>query len=135
MPIFCPRPPQQQPHPPHPTPPHTHAPQEAKRDFAKLLRDASEGLPVAGRPAVWEAGRPTVVHGAQKPRGFITYERRRAVLRGLRRWLAACRAAQESVPVSAPQVVALQATGLLRMRTKRGSMKVAKRPPAPPPPP
>lgn len=50
--------------------------QEAKRDFARLLRDASEGLPVAGRSPVWEAGRPTVVHAAQKPRGFITYERR-----------------------------------------------------------
>ncbi|KAL4855140.1 Glutamate synthase [NADH] [Chlorella vulgaris] len=50
---------------------------EAKRDFAQLLRDATDGLPVAGRKAAWEAGRPTVVHGltAQKPRGFITYER------------------------------------------------------------
>jgi hypothetical protein len=47
-------------------------------DFARLLRDASEGLPVGGRKAVWEAGRPTVVHDltAQKPRGFVTYERR-----------------------------------------------------------
>ncbi|KAL4421584.1 hypothetical protein ABPG75_010875, partial [Micractinium tetrahymenae] len=51
------------------------SPEEAKRDFAKLLRDAAEGLPVAGRTPVWEAGRPTVVQGAQKPRGFITYER------------------------------------------------------------
>jgi glutamate synthase (NADPH/NADH) len=48
-----------------------------QRDFAQLLRDATDGLPVAGRKAAWEAGRPTVVHGltAQKPRGFITYER------------------------------------------------------------
>ena len=34
-----------------------------QREFAKLLRDASEGLPVGGRKPVWEAGRPTVVHG------------------------------------------------------------------------
>jgi hypothetical protein len=48
-----------------------------QRDFARLLRDASQGLPVAGRSPVWEAGRPTVVHdlSAQKPRGFISYER------------------------------------------------------------
>ncbi|KAI7845826.1 hypothetical protein COHA_000736 [Chlorella ohadii] len=53
------------------------APEEAKREFAKLLRDATDGLPVGGRKPVWEAGRPTVVHGltAQKPRGFVTYER------------------------------------------------------------
>lgn len=50
---------------------------EAQREFARLLRDASEGLPVGGRPAIWEAGRPTVIAGggAQKPRGFVTYER------------------------------------------------------------
>ena len=86
--------------------PHAHAllpPPQAV--FAKLLRDASEGLPVAGRPPVWDEvrvascavvvpsarrvchmptpalafqGRPTVVHDltAQKARGFVTYERR-----------------------------------------------------------
>ena len=60
-----------------PTCPPAHLPC-AQMDFARLLRDASEGLPVGGRKAVWEAGRPTVVHDltAQKPRGFVTYERR-----------------------------------------------------------
>ena len=35
--------------------------QDVKQDFARLLRDASEGLPVGGRKAPWEAGRPTTV--------------------------------------------------------------------------
>ena len=50
----------------------------SQREFAKLLRDASEGLPVGGRDAPWEEGRPTKVANleAQKPRGFISYERR-----------------------------------------------------------
>lgn len=36
---------------------------QLQREFAKLLRDATDGLPVGGRKPVWEAGRPTVVHG------------------------------------------------------------------------
>jgi glutamate synthase (NADPH/NADH) len=50
---------------------------DATREFSRLLRDASEGLPVGGRPAPWEMGRPTVVPdgGAQKARGFVSYER------------------------------------------------------------
>ncbi len=49
-----------------------------QRDFARLLHDAADGLPVAGRVPVWEKDRPTVVPdlAAQKPRGFVTYERR-----------------------------------------------------------
>ena len=38
-----------------PTPP---APVSPREDFARLLRDAAEGLPVAGRVPTWEADRP-----------------------------------------------------------------------------
>ena len=38
-----------------PTPP---APVDPREDFARLLRDAAEGLPVAGRVPTWEADRP-----------------------------------------------------------------------------
>ena len=38
-----------------PTPP---APVSPREDFARLLRDAAEGLPVAGRTPTWEADRP-----------------------------------------------------------------------------
>lgn len=50
---------------------------DAQQQYAKLLRDAAEGLPVNNRPAVWEKERPTIVPGfqTQKHRGFVTYER------------------------------------------------------------
>lgn len=38
-----------------PSPP---APVGPREDFARLLRDAAEGLPVAGRVPTWEADRP-----------------------------------------------------------------------------
>ena len=34
------------------------APVSPSEDFARLLRDAAEGLPVAGRVPTWEADRP-----------------------------------------------------------------------------
>ncbi len=45
--------------------------------MAKLIHNASEGLPVAGVPAPWEATRPSVVPElkSQKHRGFVSYER------------------------------------------------------------
>jgi glutamate synthase (NADH) len=45
--------------------------------YGKLLRDAAEGLPVAGLPPVWEQDRPTLVPSlqAKKHDGFVTYER------------------------------------------------------------
>ena len=48
-----------------------------QKEFAQLLYNASQGQPVGGWPATWEAGRPTVVpdHAAQKLRGFVSYER------------------------------------------------------------
>ena len=50
---------------------------DVQKEFARLLRDASDGQPVAGRPPIWEAGRPTVIPdaSAQKLRGFVAYER------------------------------------------------------------
>ncbi|KAL4529823.1 hypothetical protein Ndes2526A_g04578 [Nannochloris sp. 'desiccata'] len=50
---------------------------DAQKEFAKLLHNASAGQPVGGWPAVWEAGRPTVLPDgtAQKNRGFVSYER------------------------------------------------------------
>ncbi|KFM26658.1 Glutamate synthase [NADH], amyloplastic [Auxenochlorella protothecoides] len=50
---------------------------EAELEYKRLLRDAAEGVPVGGRPALWEAGRPTVVDGlaAVKSGGFKAYER------------------------------------------------------------
>lgn len=41
------------------------------------MKDAAAGLPVSGRIPTWENSRPSKLSGktAQKPRGFIDYER------------------------------------------------------------
>ena len=50
---------------------------DPKEEFARLLRDASSGLPVAGRQPVWDEKRPKLVEGGptQKQGGFMRYER------------------------------------------------------------
>lgn len=46
-------------------------------DYAKLLRDASDGWMLHKRTATWEEGRATVLpdQSAKKLRGFVEYER------------------------------------------------------------
>eukprot|EP01025_Chloroclados_australasicus_P031120 TRINITY_DN3140_c1_g1_i4.p1 TRINITY_DN3140_c1_g1~~TRINITY_DN3140_c1_g1_i4.p1 ORF type:complete len:2248 (+),score=229.22 TRINITY_DN3140_c1_g1_i4:145-6744(+) len=48
-----------------------------EQELSKLLRDASEGVPVGGRQPTWEQLRPTVVDNGStdKVRGFLEYER------------------------------------------------------------
>ncbi len=50
---------------------------DPREDLERLMRDAAEGVPVAGRPATWEAGRPGQLPAGQpvKHRGFIDYSR------------------------------------------------------------
>lgn len=50
---------------------------DPREDLERLYRDANEGIPVAGRPATWEATRPTVLPAGEpvKHRGFIDYRR------------------------------------------------------------
>lgn len=50
---------------------------DPREDLERLYRDANEGIPVAGRPATWEATRPTVLPAGKpvKHRGFIDYRR------------------------------------------------------------
>ena len=50
---------------------------DKEKEFAKLLRDAAEGLPVAGRYPIWDDGRPTLVPQFKtvKSGGFTKYER------------------------------------------------------------
>jgi glutamate synthase (NADH) len=49
----------------------------SKEEYQRLLRDAADGLPVAGRPAPWESTRPTVVSDGKTAKlgGFKQYER------------------------------------------------------------
>lgn len=51
--------------------------ENGKEEFAQLLRNAAEGLPVAGWPLNWEASRPTLIFGGDtiKMGGFKLYER------------------------------------------------------------
>lgn len=46
-------------------------------DYAKLLKDASDGWMLHKRTATWEEGRATVLPdgSAKKLRGFVEYER------------------------------------------------------------
>lgn len=46
-------------------------------DYAKLLKDASDGWMLHKRTATWDEGRATVLpdHSAKKFRGFVEYER------------------------------------------------------------
>lgn len=46
-------------------------------DYAKLLRDASDGWMLHKRTPTWDEGRATTLPGgaAKKPRGFVEYER------------------------------------------------------------
>ncbi|CAL8462475.1 g2008 [Coccomyxa elongata] len=50
---------------------------DPREDLERLYRDANEGIPVAGRPATWEATRPTILPAGEpvKHRGFIDYRR------------------------------------------------------------
>ncbi len=50
---------------------------DPREDLERLLRDAAEGVTVAGRPPTWEAGRPGRLPAGQpvKHRGFIDYSR------------------------------------------------------------
>ncbi|MEW5307462.1 MAG: hypothetical protein WDW36_009857 [Sanguina aurantia] len=57
---------------------------DSKQDYERLLRLAEEGLPVTGILPTWESGRPTTLAaptGADKMKGFITYERQGVVYR------------------------------------------------------
>ena len=49
----------------------------AQIDLRSLLRDAAEGISVAGRAPTWEAGRPGILPLGEpvKARGFIDYSR------------------------------------------------------------
>ena len=50
---------------------------DPREDLERLMRDAAEGVTVAGRPPTWEAGRPGLLPSGQpvKHRGFIDYSR------------------------------------------------------------
>ena len=51
--------------------------EDARADLERLVADATEGMPVAGRKDTWAASRPSVQPSgtAAKPRGFIDYNR------------------------------------------------------------
>lgn len=51
--------------------------EDARADLERLMVDAAEGFPVAGRPDTWASERPAVqpVGSAAKPRGFLDYNR------------------------------------------------------------
>lgn len=50
---------------------------DTKEEYDRLLKDASSGLPVAGREPVWDSERPRIVQNGetQKQGGFMRYER------------------------------------------------------------
>ena len=50
---------------------------DPREDLERLMRDAAEGVSVAGRPPTWEAGRPGLLPSGEpvKHRGFIDYSR------------------------------------------------------------
>jgi glutamate synthase (NADPH/NADH) len=80
-------------------------------ELARLMRDAGAGVPVAGRPPVWEAGRPGVVEGGAtaKAGGFMRYERSslpyRPVAERVQDWgeVAAAPSAEERAELLATQ--------------------------------